>query len=117
LGCGKWTVRWLTWNMRSGDRTRGKGIVVLPRLWVLSKEMVHEPVVISDIPVDAMTCQIIHWLIGWGREALHSTRAILKHTKDKDVPGTSFTLTTDLQVMRIPSMGPLLCILVHRVEK
>jgi hypothetical protein len=79
--------------------------------------MIHEGRVVGNVPVDAICIRILNMFILGLSPILKPTRSILIHAEKKDVTRGAITLTTDAEVVGVPSLRPILCISIDMVEE
>jgi hypothetical protein len=114
---GEWAVGRITGNVGEILDPGSKGVVFCPLLGILHEMVVHESWVIGDVPIDTVCGRILEVLVGHISKALKTPGTILDHAEEEDVARGSGALTTDLKVVRVPSLRPLLCVLIDTVEE
>lgn len=96
---------------------RRKRVVIGPILRVLRKEVSHEGGVVSNGPVDPICVGIVERLHRRFGSVLHPARTVLQHAKEIHVARRPGALATNLQLMRVPGGGPILCINIDGGEE
>ncbi|KAJ6554250.1 hypothetical protein B0H19DRAFT_1152967 [Mycena capillaripes] len=81
------------------------------------QKMMHEPRLIGNLPVDTITSDVFNRLVNGLDNPLKPSWAVLDHAKDKHVAGTTFTFTFNLQLVRVPRLGPLQRIRVDTTQE
>ncbi|KAJ6536143.1 hypothetical protein B0H19DRAFT_1182891 [Mycena capillaripes] len=81
------------------------------------QKMLHEPRLISNLPAHTITSDVFNLLVNGLNNPLKPSRAVLDHAEDKHVAGTTFMFTFNLQLVRVPRLGPLQRILVNTTQE
>lgn len=72
---------------------------------------------LGDLSVYPVTSRVVYRLINRLHHVRDPTRSVLHHAEDEHVARAALTFTFDLQLVRIPGLGPLQCVLVNALQE
>jgi hypothetical protein len=79
--------------------------------------MTHQSRVINNIPIDAIRRRVLDRLFRRVGQALEAARSIVDHAEQENITRRTRTLAPDMQVVRVPSIGPFLRIVIDAVQE
>ena len=108
------TVRRVARNIRQSSGPYVKWIIVLPFLGVIKEKMIHEEVIVSNVPINTIGRRVLYVVVVWsiGKNSPNASRTVLNNAEEVNVVGATGALTTNLELMTVPCGCPVLRIFV-----
>lgn len=79
--------------------------------------MIYEREILRVFPVNAVCLKVVYMFVARNGAVLNSARTVFVHAKEEYIPRATITLTTNLEAVIVPSVRPLLGILIERMEE